>query len=269
MRRRPRRRRRTGTTPGAERARPRAAPPQARRRAHGRFGNREKSGARFSLVRVAPLLRLLAHVIEERGVAGELLHAGEAVDAGVRTGLQQPERERGDARASRGTTRRSSLSSSSSGTTAFTRPHASAVCGVVLAAEEPDLLRALLADLPREQADPVAAVERADARARLPEPRVVRGDREVAAQVQHVPAADRVAGDHRDDRLREAADLDLEVEHVEAADALLVDVAVVAADLLVAAASRRRRALARSGSTTPIDGSSRASVERLGSAPSW
>ena len=53
-------------------------------------------------------------------------------------------------------------------------------------------------------------------------------------------AADRVAGDHRDHRLRQAADLDVQVADVEAADALLgdlvvADVAVVAADPLVAA----------------------------------
>ena len=53
-------------------------------------------------------------------------------------------------------------------------------------------------------------------------------------------AADRVAGDHRDDRLGQAADLDVQVADVEAADALLgdlvvADVAVVAADPLVAA----------------------------------
>ena len=35
------------------------------------------------------------------------------------------------------------------------------------------------------------------------------------------PAADRVARDHRDDRLRQAADLHVEVADVEPADALL------------------------------------------------
>ena len=111
-----------------------------------------------------------------------------------------------------------SASRSSSGTTAFTRPHSSAVVGVVLTAQEPDLLRALLSDLAGEQVDPVAAVERPDPRAGLAEPRVVGRDREVAAHVQHVAAADRVAGHHRDDGLREPADLDLEVEHVQPAD---------------------------------------------------
>ena len=38
----------TGTSPGAERAGPGAAPPDGSG-AHGRLGNREKSGGRFSL----------------------------------------------------------------------------------------------------------------------------------------------------------------------------------------------------------------------------
>ena len=95
-----------------------------------------------------------------------------------------------------------------------------------------------------------AAVEAADPGAGLAEDGVVGGDREVADQVQDVAAADRVAGDHRDDRLRQAADLDVQVADVEPADALLgdlvvADVAVVAADPLVAARAeglaRRRR----------------------------
>ena len=67
--------------------------------------------------------------------------------------------------------------------------------------------------------------------------------------MQHVAAADRVARDHRDDGLRRAADLDLQVEHVEPADALLrdlvvADVAVVAPDALIAAGAERLVALA-------------------------
>ena len=73
--------------------------------------------------------------------------------------------------------------------------------------------------------------------------------RQVAADVQHVPAAHRVPGDHRHDRLGQPADLDLQVQHVEPADALVgdlvvADVAVVAADALVAAGAERPVALA-------------------------
>ena len=72
----------------------------------------------------------------------------------------------------------------------------------------------------RSSAGAEAAVEGADLRPGLPEARVVGGDREVADEVQHVAAADRVARDHRDDRLRQPADLHVQVGDVEAADAL-------------------------------------------------
>ena len=55
----------------------------------------------------------------------------------------------------------------------------------------------------------------------LAEARVVGGDREIADDVQDVAAADRVAGDHRDDGLRHPADLDVQVGDVEAADRLV------------------------------------------------
>jgi len=64
------------------------------------------------------------------------------------------------------------------------------------------------------------------------------GDGQVADDVQDVAAADRVAGDHRDDGLGRAPDLDLQVQDVEPADALardlvVADVAVVASDRLI------------------------------------
>ena len=78
----------------------------------------------------------------------------------------------------------------------------------------------------------------------LAEDGVVGGDREVADEVQDLPAADGVAGDRRQHRLRQAADLQVQVAGVEAADALagdlvVADVAVVAADPLVAAGAER------------------------------
>ena len=110
---------------------------------------------------------------------------------------------------------------------------------VVLLAQVPDLARFLLPDDAREQSRPVSAVEAADARAGLAEARVVGGDREVAHDVQDVAAADRVPGDHRDHRLRQAADLHLEIEHVEPAGALVVAVPVVAPHTLVATRAER------------------------------
>src|SRR5262249_10468660 len=109
----------------------------------------------------------------------------------------------------------------------------------VLAAQVPDLPGLLEADGGDEQPRAVPAVERADLGPGLPEHRVVRGDRQVAAHVQHVAAADRVPGDHGDHRLGGAPALHLEVEHVAPPDTACVEVPVVAADLLVAAGAER------------------------------
>ena len=92
--------------------------------------------------------------------------------------------------------------------------------------------------------DAVAGIERADLRPGLAEARVVGGDGEVAHEMEDVPAADRVARDHGHDRLGQAPDLDLEVEHVEPADAGRVAVAVVPADALVTAGAERLGPLA-------------------------
>ena len=125
-------------------------------------------------------------------------------------------------------------------------PHLQRLLRVVLAAQEPDLLGLLQPDECRRSSDGAeAAVEGADARAGLAEARVVGGDREVADEVQDVPAADRVAGDHRDDRLRQPAHLHVQVGDVEAPDRrALGHVAGVAAHALVAAGAERQSALA-------------------------
>ena len=133
-------------------------------------------------------------------------------------------------------------------------PHLQRLLRVVLAAEEPDLLGLLGADQAREHARAEAAVERADPRAGLAEAGVVGRDREVADDVQDMAAADRVARDHRDDRLRQPPDLHVQVGHVEAPGDLVVAglggigaghvAALAAAHALVAAAAEGQRALA-------------------------
>ena len=96
-----------------------------------------------------------------------------------------------------------------------------------------------------EETGAVTAVEAADPRTGLAEARVVGRDGEVAHDVQHVAAADRVPGDHRDHGLGKPTDLHLQVEHVEPADAVVVAVAVVAAHALIAAGTERLGPLAR------------------------
>ena len=112
-----------------------------------------------------------------------------------------------------------------------------------------------------------AAVEGADARAGLAEAGVLGGDRQVADEVQHVAAADRVAGDHRDHRLGQPADLDVQVGDVEAPDAGTAGVVLVSSRCRRARAGRRpsrtRRRPRRSGTITPTSVSSRASSNAL------
>jgi len=67
--------------------------------------------------------------------------------------------------------------------------------------------------------------------------------------MEHVTAADRVSRDHRDDGLWKPADLDLEIENVEPADAspgylVVAEVPVLTADALVASRAERVRAFA-------------------------
>src|SRR5262249_22139365 len=89
-----------------------------------------------------------------------------------------------------------------------------------------------------------SAVEGADARTGLTETGVVRGDGQIADDVQHMPAADRVSGDHGHDRFRQAANLLLHVEDVQPGHGFRVNIARLAANALVAAGAERLFALA-------------------------
>src|SRR5947209_1919497 len=87
--------------------------------------------------------------------------------------------------------------------------------GVVLAAAEPDLAGALLADDAGEVGAAKARVEGADPRPDLPKPRMLYRHRHVTDHVQHVAAANGQAVDRGDHRLGHLADqpvqaLDLE-----------------------------------------------------------
>src|SRR5689334_12918171 len=200
---------------------------------------------------VAPFLRLFAQVVEERRIARELLDAGQAVVGGVETRLEKAQCQWAQLQHAPAPRDRLALEVGQRHDL-VDQAHVQRLLGVVLLAEKPDLTRLLLADDARQQPRAIAAVEAADARARLAEASVVGGDGEVAHHVQHVAAADRVAGDHRDHRLGQAPDLDLDVEDVQAADALGVDVAVVASDALVA--PRAERLGARASEDDHADG---------------
>src|SRR5581483_2402944 len=109
-------------------------------------------------VRVAALLRLLAHVIEERRVPGELLEAGEAVGVRVERRLEAAERERavlehapapGDGLVLEPLERHHLVDEA----------HRERRLRVVLLAEVPDLARLLVADDARQVRGAEAAVE--------------------------------------------------------------------------------------------------------------
>src|SRR3954452_1904227 len=199
----------------------------------------------LGLVGLAALARLLAGVEEEVRVVGELLQAGVAVLAGVEARLKQAQRE-GRQREHLAAPLDRLLLEALAWHDGVDQPPVERLVRVVLAAQEPDLLGALLAHLRGQDRGAEAAVERADARSRLAEAGVVGGDGQVAADVQHVPAADRVAGDHGDDRLGQPADLHVQIGDVEAPDprAGLLLVALIAAHVLVAARAERPVALA-------------------------
>src|SRR5262249_22609369 len=114
-------------------------------------------------------------------------------------------------------------------------PHVERLLGAVLAAEVPYLARLLLSDHACKVAGAETTVEAAHLRPDLAKDAIVRRDRQVAHHVEHVTAADGVAGDERDDDLGHRTDQLLHVEHVEPRYAFAVDVAAVAAHGLVTA----------------------------------
>ena len=223
-----------------QRPRPRRHQPDP----HGRLGNLEKSGWRFSLKASRPSRGLLAAVEEQVGVVGQLLDPGVAVLVGVEAGLDQAQGEGGEGEhvAAPGDGLALELVERHD---RVDQAHLQRLLGVVLAAEQPELLRLLGPDQVAQQRGAEAAVPGADPRPGLAEDGVVGGDRQVAADVEDVAAADRVAGDHRHHRLRQPPHLHLQVGDVEAAErGALGDVAGVAADRLVAAGAERLRPLA-------------------------
>ena len=143
------------------------------------------------------------------------------------------------------------FSSSACGTTALIAPISSARSRRTRGEKE-DLARELLADLAGEVRAAVARVERADVGIRLLEFAVLeRRDRQVAHDVQRVPAAGRPARDDRDDDLGHEADEPLHLEDVQAAGGSAADLALGysypsrPADALVAARAERPAAVFR------------------------
>ncbi len=122
---------------------------------------------------------------------------------------------------------------------AIDEPHVERLPRVVLLAQKPNLARLLLAHDAREIRGAVAPVEASDLGSGLPETRVFGRDRQIAHQVQDMPAANCVTGDHRNHGLGECPDLALQIEHIQTRHAVGADIASVAAHSLVATRTKR------------------------------
>src|SRR3954452_20986475 len=112
----------------------------------------------LGLVRLAALARFLAGVEEEVRVVRELLQARVAVLGGVEARLQQPQREGGEGE-HLATPRDGLLLEALERHDGVDQAPVERLARVVLAAQEPDLLGALLADLRGEDGGAEAAVE--------------------------------------------------------------------------------------------------------------
>src|SRR5712692_6651011 len=216
--------------------------------------------------RVPALHRLLGLVVEVEGGVGELRHPGTLLGVDV-------ERLLGE-----GESRRALVEELPAplldlgpevpeGHHLVDEPHGERLLRRVLAAEVPDLPRLLLAHEARQVARAVPGVHAAHPGARLAEDRVLRGDREVAEDVEDVPAADRKAVDHGDHRLWDVPDRAVERLHVHGPLDLGASgarrVAALTALLLVAA--RAECLVARARQHHHADGRVPARVrERLG-----
>src|SRR5579864_6376193 len=179
----------------------------------GTLGEPGEVGFAFLDVCVPAFLGLFAQVVEERRVARQLLDSGEAIVRRVEPGLEHAQREWAELEHAPAPRDGFSLEVGERDDL-VDQAHRERLLRVVLLAQEPDLARLLLTNDPRQQTRAIAAVEAADTRAGLSEPRVVGGNGQVADNVQDMAAPDRVARDHCDNGLRETADLDLQVEDV-------------------------------------------------------
>ena len=206
-------------------------------RAHGSQGNLRAFGRALLPLRLVEFLRLLAHVVEQRGVPGELLQARLAVHVGVEGALQAANGEGALPHDLAGPLDPLGLELRH-GYDRVDEPHLPGLGRAVLPAKKPDLAGLLLPDDPGEIARPEAAVEAAHAGAHLAEDGVVGRDRQVADDVQHVPAADRVAGNQGNHDLRHGPNELLEVQDVEPRDAVPAHVPGGPPDALVAAGAK-------------------------------
>ena len=163
-------RRRALLGPGPHRGRGRRPERGQPRETAARYG--AKSGARFSLNAGHALARpRRTPTNSSRLENASWPTPGEVLGVGVERLLDEPQRGGREREDLVGPAPHLGRAAPPAGTTALTRPQRSAVCGVVLAAEHPDLASALLAHDAGEVGGAEAGVERPDARPGLAEAR--------------------------------------------------------------------------------------------------
>ena len=166
------------------------------------------------------------------GIAGQLLQPGEAIGFGVECGLEATDGRRAVLQHLPGPTHplRLQLLQRHHG---IDEPHLQSLLRAITAAEKPDFTCLALANHPRQVARTKAAVKTADLGSGLAKHGVVGGDAEVAEQMQHLTATHGIARHQSDHHLGQAADDALQIQHVQARQAVLTDVTTVPTHTLI------------------------------------
>ena len=125
------------------------------------------------------------------------------------------------------------------------QPHLQRLLRIILPAQIPNLPRLLLPHNPRQIARPQPPVKTPHLRPRLPEPGVVRRDRQIAHHMQHMPAPNRIPRHHRHHRLRQPPNLLLHIQNVQTRNPILTNVPRIPPHLLIAPRTKRQRPLPR------------------------
>src|SRR5271156_2858465 len=197
----------------------------------------------FLVVRVAPLLRLFGHVEEQSGITRELLDSRQPVHFRIEGRLEASQRHRAVRKDLSAPLLRRLLQFRQRHD-CIDQPHFECFRCAVTSAQLPIFTRLLLAHQPRELRRTKPTVEAADTRSGLAEYCVVGRDSQIANYMEHMTAADGETRHHRDDRFGDAANQLLQVEHVEAGNAVVAHVTLLAAYALIAATAKRLRTFA-------------------------
>ena len=178
------------------------------------------------------LLAFLTHVVKKRGIAGEIEQSHLTIAIGIEGGLEAAQRER-RVREHFAAPLQGFFFQIGKWHHGVNESHIERLLSIVLTAEIPNLTGFFLTNDARQITGTESAIERANFGSRLAKTSVIGSDGEIANNVQHVTATDRISSDHGHDGLGQAADFFLQIQYVQARHAVITDVASMAADFLV------------------------------------